>query len=153
MTAARSVPIVVEGPEAVTSDLKLWGHAGLIHHCDGIHFLSPDERIGKLCKCPQSAADRRAQAKSGYGPHPSTNIFFRLADNFFLGVFKFHSTSWLLAENIQNIRNTLLNSHDKVLCELSIETVEFTPADGGLSMRYRKPAIKELTPRNEQSTS
>lgn len=150
LTTTRRVPIIVESPDDVASDKKQWGHNGIIHHCDGVHFLSPADRRGELCGCPKDPTDQRIQAKSGLGPHPSTTAFFRLADRHELGIFKFHSTSWSFAETIPETRKELAGLHRNALCALSIDTVEFSPTDGGIRMRYRKPDIRVLGPWKER---
>lgn len=141
LTAADSVPIIVDDPHDITTDMKLWGREGIVHHCDGIHFLSPEKYRGRPCGCPQNPTERFVHAKSGQGPQPSTDILFKLAEQRSLGIFRFHSNSWLLAKSIHEIRSTLPNAKGSIVCELSIETVETTPADG-TTMRYRRPVLK-----------
>ncbi|QPB09789.1 recombination directionality factor [Streptomyces phage Shady] len=145
ITEADKVLVVIDGPAALTADMKLWGRSGLIHHCDGVEFLSPDEDKGQPCGCPALMEDRKAQAKSGRGPQPNTNLVFRLADDYHLGKFRFQSTSWKLAEVIHEIDEALSRHKGEVLAELSLELVEFT-TKSGRDVSYRKPVVKVLKP-------
>ncbi|QDQ14310.1 hypothetical protein [Streptomyces spectabilis] len=143
ITENDKVLIVVDGPRALTADMKLWGRSGLIHHCDGVDFLSPDDDRGQPCGCPPLMEDRKAQAKTGRGPQPNTNLVFRLADDYHLGKFRFQSTSWKLAEVVHEIDNALSAHKGEVLAELSLELVEFT-TKAGRDVSYRKPVVKVL---------
>ncbi|QPB09714.1 recombination directionality factor [Streptomyces phage Shaeky] len=143
ITETDKVLIVIDGPGALTADMKLWGRSGLIHHCDGVEFLSPDEDKGQPCGCPPLMEDRKAQAKSGRGPAPNTNLVFRLADDYHLGKFRFQSTSWKLAEVIHEIDAALSSFKGEVLAELSLELVEFT-TKAGRDVSYRKPVVKVI---------
>ncbi|MFJ9671099.1 hypothetical protein ACIRP5_09975 [Streptomyces sp. NPDC101221] len=145
ITETDKVLIVVDGPGALTADMKLWGRSGLIHHCDGVEFLSPDEDKGQPCGCPPLMEDRKAQAKSGRGPAPNTSLVFRLADDYHLGKFRFQSSSWKLAEVVHEIDAALSAHKGEVLAELSLELVEFT-TKAGRDVSYRKPVVKVLKP-------
>ncbi|MFJ8394376.1 hypothetical protein [Streptomyces sp. NPDC094144] len=143
VTETDKVLVVIDGPKALTADMKLWGRAGLIHHCDGVEFLSPEDDKGQACGCPPLMEDRKAQAKSGRGPQPNTNLVFRLADDYHLGKFRMLSTSWKLAEVVHEIDNALSAYKGEVLAELSLELVEFT-TKAGRDVSYRKPVVKVL---------
>lgn len=145
ITETDKVLIVIESPKALTADMKLWGRSGLIHHCDGVEFLSPEEDAGVPCGCPPLMEDRKAQAKSGRGPSPYTNLVFRLADDYHLGKFRFQSTSWKLVEVLHEIDNALSMVKGEALAELSLELVEFT-TKAGRDVSYRKPVVKVLKP-------
>ncbi|WP_194292724.1 recombination directionality factor, partial [Streptomyces katsurahamanus] len=97
VTETDKILVVIDGSQGVKADMQLWGRSGLIHHCDGVEFLSPEEDKGEPCGCPPLMEDRKAQDKSGRGPKPHTNVVFRLADDYHLGKFRFQSTSWKLA--------------------------------------------------------
>ncbi|MFG3200351.1 hypothetical protein ACGFYT_30005 [Streptomyces sp. NPDC048208] len=142
MTETDKVLIVIDGPKALTADMKLWGRSGLIHHCDGVQSLM-DEDKGEPCGCPRLMEDRKAHAKSGRGPSPYTNLVFRLADDYHLGKFRFQSTSWKLAEVVHEIDNALSAYKGEVLAELSLELVEFT-TKAGRDVSYRKPVVKVI---------
>jgi hypothetical protein len=145
LTETDKILIVVDGPQALSADMKLWGRSGLIHHCDGVEFLSPEEDKGQPCGCPPLMEDRKAQAKSGRGPQPNTNLVFRLAEDYDLGKFRFQSASWKLAEVVHEIDAALSRYSGEVLAELSLELVEFT-TKSGRDVSYRKPVVKVIKP-------
>ena len=141
LTDRDAVPAVIDGPQALSADMRLWGPRGLIHHCDGVTFLSPDQDAGKPCGCPTSYADRKAYAKSGRGPMPSTNLLFRLADAYDLGVFRFTSASWKLAERVHEVEDALTRTDGPAHAELSLELVQYRNK-AGIDVVYRKPVVK-----------
>ncbi len=144
LTDVEKVLIVIESPKALTADMKLWGRAGLIHHCDGVQSLM-DEDKGDACGCPPLMEDRKAYAKSGRGPQPNTNLVFRLADDYNLGKFRFQSASWKLAEVLHEVDNALSAIDGEALAELSLELVEYT-TKSGRDVSYRKPVIRVIKP-------
>lgn len=144
LTDHSSVPILIDGPDALTADMKLWGPRGnLMHHCDGVNYLSPPEDAGTRCGCPELLADRKAFEKSGRGPGPSTNLYFRLTRDPDIGVFRFQSSSWKLAETVDGLAAALARAEGQVKGELRLELVEFR-TKAGVDVSYRKPVIKIL---------
>lgn len=142
ITDKDKVLVIIDGPKALTADMKLWGRAGLIHHCDGVESLMEDDK-GQPCGCPRLMEERKAQAKSGRGPQPNVNLVFRLADDYHLGKFRFQSASWKLTEVLHEIDNDLSAYSGEVLAELSLELVEFT-TKAGRDVSYRKPVVKVI---------
>lgn len=145
LTDADSVKVIVDGPSAIASDLKLWGMNGaIIHHCDGVAFLD-DDRKGDPCGCPMLLAERKDMAKSGRGPKPDTRIVFRLADAPHLGKFRLSSGSWDLVRVLHEYINALEDVDGPALCTLALETVSFVPKGGpmkGKTVSYKKPVLK-----------
>jgi hypothetical protein len=147
LTDAESVRILVSGPDAIESDLKLWGMNGsIIHHCDGVAFLNEEDR-GKPCGCPELLSERKDLAKQGRGPKPDTRISFQLAEAPELGKFEMRSGSWDLVRVLHEYINALEDACDDgpALCTLKLETVSFVPKRGpmaGRTVRYKKPALK-----------
>lgn len=145
LTDADTVRIIVDGVNSIESDLKLWGAQGtIIHHCDGVAFLSPDEDAGNECGCPELLADRKALAKSGRGPKPDTRIVFRLADAPDLGKFKMQSGSWDLVRVLHEYQDALEDVDGPADCTLKLETVTFIPKGGpmkGREVSYKKPTL------------
>lgn len=140
-----SLPVVIENPGRLTTQMKLWDSRGLAHHCDGHAFLSPEADAGHPCGCPPDTAERRARARAGQGPQPVTTLLFRLAGCPDVGSFRFRSSSWRFAEAVQRIRTQLAAVGDPALCELAIQTVEFT-TQNGRRVGYHKPLVKVLGP-------
>ncbi|MEU9388684.1 hypothetical protein AB0D86_01625 [Streptomyces sp. NPDC048324] len=151
-TDRETVLIVLDGPKSIHADMKLWNRNKLVHHCDGSVFLSPDERKGQPCHCPELFAERKAAAKDFMGPAPSITVTFRLADDPELGRFKFQSSSWVMASVLHEYENDLSAVDGPALAELTLELVEFTIKKGknkGLNVSYYKPVIKVLKSFNE----
>ncbi|WP_424213182.1 hypothetical protein ACN20G_14450 [Streptomyces sp. BI20] len=146
-TSRESVPVILEGPDAIKADMKLWNRNKLVHHCDGTKFLSPDERKGKPCLCPELFAERKQAAKDFMGPSPSINITFRLADDPELGLFRFQTGSWTMAAVLHEYANDLERVGGEAVAELALELVEFTIKKGpkkGLFVSYYKPVINRI---------
>ncbi|WP_234336065.1 hypothetical protein [Streptomyces sp. NRRL S-920] len=146
-TDRKSIPVVLDGPDAIYADMKLWNRSKLVHHCDGSVFLSPEEKAGKHCGCPDLFAERKEAAKDLLGPSPSITITFRLADDPELGVFKFQSGSWTLASVLHEYENDLEAVDGPALAELVLELVEYTVKKGpnkGRAVSYVKPVVKVI---------
>ncbi|MFB7823842.1 recombination directionality factor [Streptomyces hydrogenans] len=148
LTESPSVAIIIE-PDGVDASFKQFAPgAGLIHHCDGFEYLSPEEDKGTPCKCPTLIAERKLAADKMRGPKPSVDVRFRMAEAPELGIFRFNSGSWKLVE----VLGPLFSELDKypgqpVRATLTIENVSFTPQKGpraGQEVSYNKPVIKIL---------
>ncbi|MFD8595401.1 hypothetical protein ACFV1L_10405 [Kitasatospora sp. NPDC059646] len=149
LTDAASVEIVIDGANAVQSDMRLYGAVGgePIHHCDGVEYLSPPEEKGNPCGCPELLADRKALAKTGRGPKPDIRVLFKLTDAPDLGLFRFRSGAWDLAKVLHEVLEALDTVGGPARCRLSIELVEFVAKSGpmkGKTVSYNKPVIKVL---------
>ncbi|MBB6400530.1 hypothetical protein BKA00_007444 [Actinomadura coerulea] len=150
LTSASKVRVIIDGPDAISSDMRLYGMNGqIIHHCDGVEYLSPEEDAGEPCGCPKLFAERKALAKSGRGPKPATRIVFTLADAPHLGKFAMGSGSWDLVRVLHEYENKIedvRDDHDgaSALCTLALENVEFVPKGGpmkGKTVSYMKPTL------------
>ncbi|MFF4424178.1 hypothetical protein ACFY04_25915 [Streptomyces sp. NPDC001549] len=151
-TDKSSIPVVLDGADAIYADMKLWNRNKLVHHCDGSEFLSPEEKAGKSCGCPELFAERKQAAKDFIGPAPSISITFRLADDTELGKFKFQSGSWMLASVLHEYENALNAVGGPALADLSLELVEYTVKKGpnkGRNVSYVKPVIDVLKAYND----
>ncbi|GAA2609722.1 hypothetical protein SMC26_39525 [Actinomadura fulvescens] len=149
LTDAESLKVIIDGPDSLESDLKLWGIGGvIIHHCDGVEFLD-DDRKGEPCGCPETFADRKAEAKTGRGPKPDTRITFRLYDAPDLGKFRMQSGSWDLVRVLHEYANALQDVNEDsdgkpAVATLKLETVSFVPKGGpmkGKTVSYKKPTL------------
>lgn len=153
LTDTPSVRIIIESSAAIDASMKLFGTTGLIHHCDGVQFLSPEEDKGEACRCPDSFQDRKDKAKSGRGPKPSVDLVFKLADAPKLGKFRFNSGSWELVKVLHDVIAAVdtVGVADEdgkggspVLATLTIENVSYT-TKAGRDVSYNKPAVKVLS--------
>ncbi|MFD5198832.1 hypothetical protein ACFWM7_01415 [Streptomyces sp. NPDC058375] len=155
LTDTPSVDIIIENSDALDASMKLFGMSGLVHHCDGVKFLSPEEEKGDPCGCPPAFQDRKDRAKSGRGPKPSVDLTFKLADAPELGLFRFNSGSWELVKVLHNViadidktggreyadDDTVTEKGVAVRATLSIENVSYT-TKAGRDVSYNKPVIK-----------
>lgn len=148
LTDAKTVAIVIEANGVDASFKQFIPGSGLVHHCDGFEYLSPEEDKGEPCKCPTLIAERKLAATKGRGPKPSVDITFRLADAYDAGIFRFNSGSWKLVEVLGPLFAELDKYPGKsVRATLTIENVTFTPQKGpraGQEVSYNKPVVKIL---------
>lgn len=143
LTDADAIKVVVDGPDAVTFRMALYGMAGKpIHACDGVEFIdSEDPRVGQPCGCPQTLPERKAAAKAGHGPKPDQRVEFRLADDPELGKFRLMTGSWEFMKSIETVWRELEAVGGPALCTLRLELVEFT-TKSGIDVSYRKPVLQ-----------
>jgi len=155
-TDKAAVKVIISGTDAVEFDLKLWNQGELIHHCDGVAYLSSDapEEIGQPCGCPESFADRKDLAKRKRGPRPDTRVVFRLADAPELGKFEMRSGSWDLVRALPEYLNAMEDADDEgngVTATLKLEEVAFIAKSGprkGKPVTYKKPTLTGYKPYN-----
>jgi hypothetical protein len=151
LTDAASVEIIIESSAKIDASMKLFGNSGLIHHCDGVEYLSPEEDKGEKCGCPALLQDRKDKAKTGRGPKPSVDVQFKIADAPDLGLFRFNSGSWelvkVLHDVIKNVDEaggaTEESTGGPVRALLTIEHVKYT-TKAGRDVAYNKPVVKVL---------
>lgn len=151
LTDATAVEIIILSSDKIDASMKLFGNNGLIHHCDGVEFLSPDDEKGERCGCPDLLQDRKDRAKSGRGPKPSIDVQFKLAEAPELGIFRFNSGSWELVKVLHEVIKAVDDAGGAtedakggpVRALLTIEHVEYT-TKGGRDVAYNKPVVKVL---------
>ena len=147
VTEQASVTVLLDGPDALDTDLKLWGMGGkIIHHCDGVYFLDEDRR-GQRCMCPELLSERKALAREGRGPKPDNRIRFRLQDAPDLGVFRMSSGSWDLQSMMHEYYNALESIGGPASATLTLETVSYVVKRGpraGMTVSYKRPALSHI---------
>lgn len=146
-TGTDSVEIIIAGPGALTSDMKLWINGKLTHHCDGEFFASGDD-AGQRCDCPRLFKDRKEAAKNFKGPKPDIKLVFRLAADPDLGTFAFKTGSWTMAEDLWLYEATLADHDGAIAAELYLELVEYTTKQGR-NVSYRKPVLRDIRSYND----
>ena len=155
-TSAETLPVVIQS-DGIESDMKQWVNGKLVHHCTGTVFLSHpsnEKLVGKPCNCPELFADRKQAARDYMGPNPSITVTFRLADDESLGVFKFVTGSWSLAERLHEAENALevVGKGGPVFAKLVLENVSYIAKKGkmkGKPVEYTKPVISIVKPYND----
>jgi hypothetical protein len=146
LTDSASVQIVIE-PDGVDASFKQFvPGAGMVHHCDGYEYLSPDEDKGKACGCPSLVAERKFEAQKMRGPKPSIDITFRLADDMGLGIWRFNSGSWSLVNELGKLFAELDKyPGQQIRASLTIKNVSYVPSKGpraGQTVSYNVPDIR-----------
>lgn len=129
------------------SDMKWFANGKLVHHCDGTHYLSPEERKGTACDCPKFLAERKAKSRDRIGPSPSFELLFRLADDPDLGVMKFKTGSWKLAEVEHEHLHALRQIDGEALVKFENEYVEYVPKKGKMANRtvsFNTPRVRVI---------
>lgn len=147
-TASEEIAIVLDGPKAIRQQMVLWGRSGkLIQSGDGETLSDgtpdPDAEL--------SFQERKKKGQDGIGPVPQIEVYFRLADNPDLGIFKFQTGSWSLAQDLvrddteQDIADYSADSESgKVRATLKLEEVSFVAKNGdraGQTITYVKPVL------------
>ena len=147
LTSSARVRVILDGPDAVQFSMRRWGRTGLLHHCDGTRLLSTDDSAGQPCGCPATFEERKARAKAGLGPQPSTTVSFRLAGATHLGVFQFGSRSWHFAKSVPSMRATLGAIPGASIWDLSITRIEHGSRSGAV-YTYTAPTLQALDGRS-----
>ncbi|MFI1201709.1 hypothetical protein ACH4VR_20040 [Streptomyces sp. NPDC020883] len=152
LTDTDSVKVIVDGPDAISFRMALYGVAGRpTHACDGVEFTEPeDPRRGQPSGCPATVQERKAAAEAGHGPKPDQRIEFRLADAPELGKFRLMTGSWDFMKSLESLWRELEAVGGPALCSLGLELVEFT-TKSGVDVAYRKPVLKVLAPPRTRS--
>jgi hypothetical protein len=147
-TASSSVDIILEGTGALRQRMVLWGRNGKpISVSDGATLEDgtpdPDAHL--------TFQERKAKAREGVGAEPQIEVFFRLAEAPDLGIFKFQTASWSMAQDLARdfVDDALADAvgdsaEGKAKARLSLEHVEFTAKNGpraGQLVSYTKPVL------------
>lgn len=150
-TAATKLSIILEGDNPLRQKMQWWSPAReLIQSGDGATLDYPEERAGEADPDAElSLAERKAKHKKGIGPGPSIEIYFRLADNPDLGIFKFSTGSWSLASDIayngtDDTISDLLADGNTPAAILRLVPVSFVAKNGpmkGQQVSYTKPEL------------
>ena len=148
-TAMSSLPVILEGPKALRQRMVLWSRAGkLISDSDGETLSDgtpdPDAHL--------SFQERKAKARDGIGAQPQIEVFFRIKGHEDLGIFKFQSGSWSMAQDLaRDAVEAELADHAEaadskgVEAVLRLEHVEFVAKNGpraGQTVSYTKPVLE-----------
>jgi hypothetical protein len=147
-TKAKSVEILLDGPRSVRSSMVLWGRNGkAIRRCDGVDQIGDGK--GKGCECPASFAERKEAAKAGTGCDPQIEVYFRLAADPDLGIFKFQTGSWSMVRDLGAEEDKLAEIDGPARATLELEEVSFVAKNGprkGQTVSFTKPVLTILGP-------
>lgn len=129
-TTAKSINVIVEDPDSIGTEFVLWGRDGKIA-MRGDSYTLDDGTADPDAELP--VAERKERAKKGLGTAPETTIYFRLADDPNLGIFKFiQRNSWNLERNLarDGFYEKLDAPDGPVSIELKREPVSFASKQG-----------------------
>jgi hypothetical protein len=139
LTTTATIEVTLEG---LTSEMVLWGRGSTpIRVCDGNTMKDGN----KPCECPADLKEKKEGAKNGSACQPNVRATFRLVDNPDLGLWRFNSSSWNLAAQVNALEGELADAGGSSLATLSLELVEFT-TKAGRDVRYTKPVVKIHAP-------
>ncbi|WP_144722259.1 hypothetical protein [Cellulosimicrobium sp. TH-20] len=152
-TTSGSVDVIVEKVADLRQRLVLWGRNGKpIYISDGETISYPDERKGE--PDPDASLDlnaRKQKARDGIGAEPQIEVYFRLAANPDLGIFKFQSASWSLVRDLDYngtedaLTDAVADSNGAgALVSLALENVSFVAKNGpqaGKTVSFTKPVL------------
>ena len=148
-TASNEVEIIMEGEKALRQRMILWGRNGkIISEGDGETLADgspdPDRDL--------TFAERKKKGQDGIGPVPQIEVYFRLAAQEDLGIFKFQTGSWSLVRDLatddveQDLADYAADSETgRVRATLALEEVSFVAKNGpraGQTVQYTKPVLK-----------
>jgi hypothetical protein len=153
-TKAAEVEVILENAKALRTAMVLRNREGkIIRSGDGETIRYPEDQAGNPDpQAGQTLAERKQAARDGYGAVPEIDVYFRLAANEDLGLFKFHSGSWSFASDlayhdVEGQIEDIVEDNDgaRVRATLSLEKVEFVAKNGpraGQTVSYTKPVLK-----------
>lgn len=148
-TASESVDIIIEKPSSLRQQMVLWGRNGkLIEASDGETITFPEEKKGSRdADADLTFQERKQKARDGIGKEPQIELYFRLAEDTDLGIFKFQTGSWSFASDLayNKIVDQLEEIHGPTKAKLALEQVSFVAKSGpraGQTVSYTKPTLE-----------
>jgi len=142
-TATDAVDVILEGPKGLRQKMILWGRNGkVIQSGDGLTLddgsPDPDAEL--------TFQERKKKGQDGIGPVPQIEVYFRLAANPDLGIFKFQTGSWSLAQDLAayDVEGALAEIDGPTKATLKLEEVSFVAKNGpraGQTVNYTKPVL------------
>lgn len=149
-TASNEVRIIIESEKSLRQEMILFGRNNkIIQRGDGETITYPPEKVGPDPDAALSFQERKAKAQEGTGPEPQVELYFRLADNPDLGIFKFQSGSWGLVRNLaaDGVDEKLRALGGPALARLYLEEVSFVAKNGpraGQTVSYTASGLELL---------
>ncbi|MBT2498352.1 hypothetical protein J7E25_04530 [Agromyces sp. ISL-38] len=129
-TASSSVEVILSGADSIRQRMVLWGRSGKpIYTSDG--FTKDDGTPDPDAEL--SFQERKQRGKDGIGPVPDINITFRLAEEPDLGIFRFKTGAWSMAQDL--VREGTLDR----LAAIDGPTKGHPHPRGGLVRRQERP--------------
>jgi hypothetical protein len=143
-TGVDGVDVILAGPSALRQRMVLWSRAGkLIIDSDGETYAdgSPDP------DAELTFQERKKKGQDGIGPAPQIELYFRLAAEPDLGIFKFQTGSWSMAQDLAryDVEGQLAEIDGPTKAVLKLEEVSFVAKNGpraGQTVQYTKPVLE-----------
>lgn len=142
-TASPEVDIILADAKALRQRMVLWSRQGkLVIDSDGETYADgtpdPDAEL--------TFAERKKKGQDGLGPAPQIEVYFRLAEEPDLGVFKYQTGSWSMAHDLarESTSAKLIAVARPTLAQLRIEHIVFEAKNGpraGETISYHKPVL------------
>jgi hypothetical protein len=151
-TESDSVEILLEDARALRQQMVMRTLKGVLYRSDGETIFWPPEKKGEPDpQADQTFKERKAASKDGTGADAQVELYFRLAENPDLGIFKFQSGAWTLVSDLsfneteEEIAEFFeKNPGEKLKATLALEEVSFVAKSGkmaGETVTFTKPTI------------
>lgn len=152
-TESASVDILLEKATDLRQSMVMRTLKGVAYVSDGATISYPPERKGEADpQAGDSFKARKAASKNGTGADPQIELYFRLAEDPDLGIFKFQSGAWSMVSDLsyneteEEIGEFFADAApgDKLKATLSLEEVSFVAKSGpmeGETVVYTKPVL------------
>ena len=135
MTEAEELDVVLTG---LKSNFLLWGRGKQpLRTCDG---TTQGDDARSPCVCPPDIREHKEQSRAGTACQPNVQAMFRLATNPDLGLFRFISSSWQLAADINDLEEALAGRGGEAPATLKLGLVEYETKTGR-QVSYTRPYI------------
>jgi len=150
-TATKELSIIIESEKALRQRLVLWGRNGKpIYTTDGETkddgTPDPDASL--------TFSERKEKGRNGTGPTPDVELYFRLADDPDLGIFKFQTGSWSFVSDLAHfdteaeLADAVSDSDGRgARATLKLEEVSYVAKNGprkGKPVEYTKPVLSNI---------
>ena len=123
----------------VQSNFALWGRGNKpIRICDGMTQTDDNK---SACACPSDTKEHKEAARAGTACSPSIRMLVRLKDHPDLGLFRYVTGSWQLAEAIGPIEEAVAESDDPLSATISLVQVSWETKTGA-KRQFTKPVVK-----------
>lgn len=150
VTASKTVDVVLKDAGALRQRMVRWGRTGKpIYVSDGEYKL--DDQGHRTDELDPDAdltfAERKQKGRDGTGAVPDIELYFRLAEEPDLGIFKWQTGSWSLVQDLvrDGIDEKLAAIEGAIRVRIGLEEVSFIAKNGpraGQTVNYTKPTFQ-----------
>lgn len=143
-TQAKSLGIIIDSAEAVSAEFTWWANGELLGRGNGTTMEDGTPDPG----ADMELAERKDKAKKGLVPAPETTVYFRLADDENLGVFRYtKSQAWGFERNLtrNGFYDDLDDAEGPIKAKIARNPVEFVAKNGpraGKPVNYTETTLE-----------